>query len=590
MRGRFAEQLSERVLVFDGAMGTVLHVAGNSLDRALPELNLSNPELVSTIHESYVAAGADVLLTNTFGANRLRLAEHGCSVSARDINLAAVRLARQARRGVHRTIFVAGSVSPAVSSSARAGVRADERAEVVREQVQALVDGGVDLLVLETFGHLDELVEAITVAAEVTDLPIVAQATFTSDGLTPAGETPREVVKTLTGLPVTAVGANCTVGPQHMLAILDELRDAGDLPVGVHPNAGMPRRTGRRFTYPVARAHFGRYARRFAEHGAAMIGGCCGTTPGHIREVVARLADLRPRQASPVTAVPKPRPAPPQSPLARRLARPGFVLAAQVTPHGEPEDVERVRGADLALVRGNFGEALRLEREAGVDTITTVTAWDRSLAALQADLLGAHAFGLRTVVCETGTPAPLGDYPGADGIWEVDSVGLIGLLAGLNSGRDHTGLTLATRTAFHIGARVNPGAEDQDAELSRTKAKIAAGAQFLITRPVYELEGLSRMVTELSGVDIPVLVAIAPLSGFAEAEYLAYEVPDVTIPPRALSELEAAGEREAEVGLALAAELLDGARDLVRGAVVVADEHPGKIESLLRQEKSALQL
>ncbi|MDQ0382432.1 bifunctional homocysteine S-methyltransferase/methylenetetrahydrofolate reductase [Amycolatopsis thermophila] len=589
MRGRFAEKLSERVLVFDGAMGTVLHVAGNSLDRALPELNLSNPELVSTIHEGYVAAGADVLLTNTFGANRLRLAEHGCSVSVRDINLAAVRLARQARRGVHRTIYVAGSVSPAVSAGQRSGVRADERLDVVREQVTALVDGGVDLLVLETFGHLEELTEAVEAAADLTDLPIVAHATFTADGLTPGGETPSEVAKALSGLPVTAIGANCTLGPQHMLTVLDQLTDATDLPVGVHPNAGMPRRTGRRFTYPVARAHFGRYARRYAEHGAAMIGGCCGTTPGHIREVVARLADLRPRETRPVTAVPQPRPAPPQSPLARRLAQPGFVLAAQVTPRGEPEDAQLVRdsGLDLVLVRGHFGDALHLERETGVDTITTVEAWDRSLAALQADLLGAHAFGLRTVVCETGTPLPLGDYPGADGIWEVDSVGLIGLLAGLNAGRDHTGLTLATRTAFHIGARINPGAEDADVELSRTKAKIAAGAQFLITRPVYDLAGLSRMVTELSGVDIPVLVAIEPLSGYAEAEYLAYEVPDVTIPPSTLSALESAGDREAEVGLALAAEVLDGARSLVRGAVVVAGKRTGKIEPLVRQEKSS---
>ena len=588
MRGRFAEQLSERVLVFDGAMGTVLHAAGNSLDRALPELNLSNPELISTVHESYVAAGADVLLTNTFGANRLRLAEHGCSVSARDINLAAARLARQARRGVHRTIFVAGSVSPASGPAHRAGVRAGERVEVLREQITALADGGVDLLVLETFGSADELTEAVEVAADVTDLPILAQATFTGDGRTPGGDTPRDVAKALIGLPVTAIGANCTVGPQHMLAVLDELTGATDLPVGVHPNAGMPRRTARRFSYPVTRAHFGRYARRYAEHGAAMLGGCCGTTPGHIREVVARLADLRPREQRPVTAVPAPRPAPPQSRLAQRFAQPGFVLAAQITPRGQDDDAERLRGAPLALVRGNFGEALRLERESGVDTITTVTAWNRSPAALQADLLGAHAFGLRTVVCETGTPAPLGDYPGADGVGEVDSVGLIRLLAGLNAGRDHTGLTLATRTAFHIGARVNPGAEDLDAELARTKAKIAAGAQFLITWPVYEQAGLARLTDALSGVDIPVLVTIAPLTGFAEAEYLAYEVPDVTIPPRALAELEAAGDRAGEVGLMLAAELLDGARELVRGAVVVADEHPGNVDPLLRQQTPAV--
>jgi methionine synthase / methylenetetrahydrofolate reductase (NADH) len=584
----FTKAVSERILVCDGAMGTMLHAAGNSLDRALPELNLSNPELVSTVHESYVAAGVDILLTNTFGANRLRLAEHGSSLNVRDINLAAVRLARQARRGVDRTIFVGGSVSPAVSASQRQSVRADERVEVIRDQVRALVDGGVDLLVLETFGYLDELVEAVGVTAEWSDLPIVVQATFTAEGLTPGGETPHEVASALSGLPIAALGANCTVGPQRMLAVVEELRRYTTLPISAQPNAGLPRRVGRRFEYSVDGDYFSRYARRYVERGASIVGGCCGTTPTHLRDVVAKLADLRPKQQQ---RRPEPEPRrqvvrPEHGELAQRLAERRFVVAAQIAPPagGDAQEatelatILRKNGIDLVFVAAresasaqvsSVSLALHVEREVGAETIATVTTWDKTIMTLQADLLGVHAFGMRTVVCETGSPPLRGDYPNADGIWEVDSVGLIELLAGLNDGRDCNGLTLATKTSFHIGARFNPGAEDRDAELARTRAKIAAGAQFLISRPVYEADGLLGMLAELSNEDVPVLMAVSPLSGFAEAEYLAHEVPDVRVPPAALAALEAAGDRGREVGLELARDLLDQARPLLRGVVLV---------------------
>jgi methionine synthase I (cobalamin-dependent)/5,10-methylenetetrahydrofolate reductase len=583
----FAKVLRERVLVCDGAMGTMLHAAGNSLDRALPELNLSNPELVSTVHESYVGAGVDVVLTNTFGANRLRLAEHGSSTSVRDINLAAVRLARQARRGVDRTIFIGGSVSPAVSASQRQSVRPDERVEAIREQVRALIDGGVDLLVLETFGYLDELVEAVRVAAGLADLPILAQATFTAEGLTPGGETPHEVASALGELPIAAIGANCTVGPQRMLSVVDELRRYTTLPISAQPNAGLPRRIGRRFEYSVEGDYFARYARRYVERGASIVGGCCGTTPAHIRDIVTTLTDLRPKQQRRSEPV-RPRPVvqPEHGRLAQRLAERRFVVAAQIAPPaggGAEEATELVsvlrrNGIDLVFVAARESAraqvssaslALHVEREVGAETIATVTTWDKTIMTLQADLLGAHAFGMRTVVCETGNPPLRGDYPNADGIWEVDSVGLIELLAGLNDGRDCNGLTLATKTSFHIGARFNPGAEDRDAELARTRAKIAAGAQFLITRPVYEAEGLAAMLALLSEEDIPVLMAVSPLTGYAEAEYLAHEVPDVRIPRATLEALEAAGERGREVGLELASELLAEARPLVRGVVLV---------------------
>ncbi|HKS46466.1 MAG TPA: bifunctional homocysteine S-methyltransferase/methylenetetrahydrofolate reductase [Amycolatopsis sp.] len=583
----FAEALDERALVCDGAMGTMLHAAGNSLDRALPELNLSNPELVSTVHESYVAAGVDILLTNTFGANRLRLAEHGRSTSVRDINLAGVRVARQARRGVDRTIFVGGSVSPAVSASQRQSVRADERVEVIRDQVQALVDGGVDLLVLEAFGYLDELVEAVEVAAGLTELPILAQATFTAEGVTPGGETPHEVAGTLSELPVVALGANCTVGPQRMLSVVEELRRYTTFPISAQPNAGLPRRVGRRFEYSVNGDYLAGYARRCVAAGASVVGGCCGTTPTHIRDIVTKLGDLRPKQQRRAEPAPR-RPVvqPEQSGLAQSLAERRFVVAAQISPPaggGAEEATElvvklREQGIDLIFVaalgsaRAQVSSAsltLHLEREVGVETIATVTTWDKTIMTLQADLLGVHTFGMRAVVCETGNPPLRGDYPNADGIWEVDSVGLIELLAGLNDGRDCNGLTLATKTSFHIGARFNPGAEDLDAELARARAKINTGAQFLITRPVYEVDTLAAMLAELSEEDVPVLMAVSPLVGFAEAEYLAHEVPDVRIPPSVLAAMAEAGDRGRETGLKLAIDLLTEARPLVQGVVLV---------------------
>jgi methionine synthase / methylenetetrahydrofolate reductase(NADPH) len=580
----FAEALNDRLLICDGAMGTMLHAAGNSLDRTLPELNLSNPDLVSTVHNSYVGAGVDVILTNTFGASRLRLAEHGYAAEVIEINRAAVRLATQAAAAVRRPVFVGGSVSPAVSASQRSHVPKDERVDAVREQVLALADAGVDLLVLETFGFLDELLEAVRVAAEVSDLPILAQVTFTSEGHTPGGESPHEVASALARLPVTALGANCTVGPQRMLDIVERLRRHTDLPISAQPNAGLPRRvSGRRFEYSLDGDYFANYARRYAQAGASMIGGCCGTTPAVLRAVVAGVSTMprRPAQRAPA------RPAP--EVFAQQLTDRGFVVAAEIAPPSAgsmdtaADTTAAVRAhSDLVLVSAGKGTgaqlsstsvALHLQHLVGVETIATITTWDKTIMSLQADLLGAHAFGIRTVVCEKGNPPLRGDYPNADGIWEVDSTGLIELVAGLNAGRDCNGLALATKTSFRIGARCNPGSADLDKEIARTRAKIAAGAEFLITRPVYELDnGLRCLLDELRDVMVPVLVTVSPLSGFAEAEYLAYEVPDVAIPKQVLAQLEAAGTNGRETGAKIAADLVAQARKLCQGIVVVLRE------------------
>jgi len=469
------------------------------------------------------------------------------------------------------------------------------------------------------FGYLDELVEAVAVAGETCDIPIIAQATFAGDGNTLGGETPREVASVLSGLPITMLGTNCTIGPQRMLSVVEDLVRYASLPVSAQPNAGQPRRVGhRRFEFSVDGSYFARYLRRFAEAGVALVGGCCGTTPTHIRAAAHALADF-----SQTAARAAPQPAHGaitagtagaagaagtvtqagggvHGTLADHLARRRFVIAAGIAPpldgvideavdavtalHGRGIGLFAVSPRENARTRlDSLNMALHLQHQTGVETVATVTTWDKTIMTLQADLLGAHALGIRSVVCTTGSPPVLGDYPAVDGVWEVDSIGLTSLLAGLNQGRDSNGLALTTRTSFCIGARINPSARDTEAEIARARAKVAAGAQFLVTRPVYELDSLRQMVGALAGDDIPVLVSVTPLRSFEEADYLAHEVPDVHIPADTLRAMECAGRGEARVtGLKLATGLLREARTLVGGVVLAAaDDDPAALDPLV---------
>jgi methionine synthase / methylenetetrahydrofolate reductase(NADPH) len=587
--GLLAAALGERILICDGAMGTMLHAAGNSLDLALPELSLSNPALVSTIHESYLSAGADIILTNTFGASRLRLAEQGYGGQVSEINLAGLRLAARAREGAGRPVLIAGSVSPAVTASQRRRVTAQQRIAALAEQIEALAAGGADLLILETFGYLEELAEAVTVASQASGAAVIAQATFAADGRTLGGESPSEVASVLSALPVAVIGTNCTLGPHGMLAVVQAMAAHTTLPVSAQPNAGLPRRVaGRRFEYNVDGAYFARYARRLAEAGAAVIGGCCGTTPGQIQAAAAEISGVPPRFRRPAAPTASPSPvilSGRDDGLADRLAGGRFVVAAGIAPPvggGADEAADqaaalRDRGIEVFFIASrpspraqvsSIDLAFHLQQRVQAETIATVTTWDKTIMTLQADLLGANALGLRNVVCETGNPPLLGDYPNADGIWDVDSIGLVELVAGLNEGTDCNGLTLAAKTSLYPGARFNPSAADPDAELARTESKIRAGARFLVTRPVYAPQPLSRMVAALAGHGIPILVCVVPLRSFGEADYLAHEVPDAGVPEQALTAMERAGARAERTGLELAADLLAEARSLVRGAVL----------------------
>jgi methionine synthase / methylenetetrahydrofolate reductase (NADH) len=613
--------LGRRVLVCDGAMGTMLHAAGAALDRSLPELNLSDPVLVSAIHESYLAAGADIIQTNTFGANRLWLGHHGFPDQVVEINRAGVRIAREAQARCDREVLVAGSVSPAVTAPQRRRIGSAERMDVLREQLQALVAGpGVDLVILETFGYLDELVEAAGVASDVCGVPIVAQATFADDAHTLGGETPREVATVLSGLPVAMLGTNCTIGPQRMLTVAEDLVRYASIPVSAQPNAGQPRRTGpRHFEFSIDGGYFARYLRRFADAGVTLVGGCCGTTPTHIAEAVTAIrpatspspspspsqepasatapatAHAAPRQRTrtgfpPRATAPAEAARPVAGSLSDQLASRRFVVAAAIATPAGARAGEAVQAAAELQAQGievfavqppeltrthsdSLDMALHLQQQVGVETIATVMTWDKTIMTLQAELLGAHALGVRSVICTTGSPPVLGDYPAVDGIWEVDSLRLISLLSGLNAGRDSDGLALTTRTLFCVGARVNPGARDPDAEIARARAKVRAGAHFLVSRPVYELSSLLRVVSALEADGIPLLLSVAPLRSFEEADYLAHEVPGVRIPPDTLRALDRAGRGGARaVGIDLAADLLREARKLVSGVILAAAE------------------
>jgi methionine synthase I (cobalamin-dependent)/5,10-methylenetetrahydrofolate reductase len=551
--------LAGQVVICDGAMGTMLHAAGVPLDRSLPELNLSRPGLVRDLHSAYVSAGAQILQTNTFGANRLRLAGSALENGVSEINIAGARLAREAAQRAGHPVLVAGSVGPAVSAPAVRRVPASARAETLREQIAALCNW-VDLLILETFGDLESLIQAVEVAASESDLPVVAQLTFGDDGRTLRGEDPAEAAAALSALPVTALGANCTVGPAVLVGVVGELARGTELPVSVQPNAGIPQRLGGQVRYARNAAYFAEAAQLFVAAGATLLGGCCGTTPAHVRAISQAVAALPPIQRR-TTAGAAPRPA---SPARTRLAPPSpgwpwerqqVVAAGLQAPNGPqvPEFLARattLRAAGagvLAIIEAAppaarinpVGAAVVVRERVGSEVLLPVEAADRNLAALQADLLGAHALGLRMVVCRTGSPRVAGDYPIAPGgtPWDVDSVGLIAMLGALNDGIDWRGVATAEHTQFVIGGALHTAVGDVMNELDRAESKLRAGAHFLVTDVIYDVEEAARVLGMLRarGVGLPVLATLAPFADVRTLQRLSYEVPEGSIPPSALA-------------------------------------------------------
>lgn len=594
----------DRVLVCDGATGTMLHAAGEPLDRPMSELNLVKPRLVRDLHAAYLAAGADIVQTNTFDANRLRLDRAGLRDRVAEVNIAAARLAREAVRESGSAALVAGSVGPVMSATRPLGRR--DREAALREQIAALANW-VDLIILETFGDAESLAEAAGIALGESDLPVIAQLTFGDDGRTLRGEEPRAAAAGLASAGVTAVGANCTVGPAVLLDVAAELAAGSALPVSVQPNAGVPRRSGGQLRYARDTGYFAESARRFIDAGAVIVGGCCGTTPAHIR-AIARAVRQSPSRPAPTGAAPsgavpssagpaRPRPvaltvpAQPTGPPAGWPHRGHFAVIAGVrAPHDG--DIPRFAahagalvsaGADLLAIDGEETSASQvspvaaaavLRERAGADVLIDVEAAGRHLSALQADLLGGYALGVRTVVCRSGTPWVPGDYPDPQAPGDVDSVRLIALLAGLNEGTDWRGGKVPDQTRFVIGACLHTAAADTGQELQRCRDKAEAGAHFLITDLIYDTDATLRLLRELRGhgVDLPVLAVFAPFADTRAITRLIHEVPGTAVPSAG-----AAGSGPGDPALAV----LEGVKRL-RGLIAGALIHsPGKPDDQL---------
>ncbi len=593
----FSARLRESILIADGAMGSQLHeVVGPQ--RSFEELNATQPEAVFRVHQAYIEAGAQLIETNTFGANRLKLTAAGLGDDVQRLNHRGVKIAREAREGAPREILIAGSIGPLGVLKQVREVPAEEATEIFREHAQALEERGVDLFLLETFSDLGELLAAIDAIRGFSNLPIVAQMTFAEDGTAYGGTRPADAAAKLAGRNVQAIGSNCTLGPQSLLPILQELASAaGTLPGSAMPNVGFPRRMGDRTVYPRSSPeYFAHFAQDAAALGVRLLGGCCGTTPEHIRAMAEAVKKLRPATragtAHPLEARVE---APariakrePESRLWRKMQAREFVTSVEIDP---PKGISLDRifeqvdhilaNAKVDAIDINSGALARVGMDAlmvasalearGIETIPHLTTRDLNIIGLQASLLGVWTVGcVRNVLAVTGDPPSVGDYPEISGVFEVDSIGLVKVLARLNQGMDWTGKTLGGATNFTIGVAVNPLAEDLDYEVTRFRAKIEAGAHFAMTQPLFDPEHWYAFLKKLGGkCEIPVMLGIWPLTSYKQAVRLNNEVPGIVIPEPVLKELEAAGAAARERGFALARKMLDWARSEVAGAYLI---------------------
>ena len=588
-----------RVLVCDGAMGTMLHSAGVPLGRPVCELNLSQPRLVRDLHSAYLSAGAHIIQTNTFDANRLRLARAGLQDRVTEINIAGARLAREAVQQSGADALVAASVGPVISAAVPR-VPAQARGPVLAEQIAALADW-TDLVILETFGDIESLVQAVEVALAECDLPVIAQMTVGDNGRTLRGEGPGAVAAAVAALDVVAVGVNCTVGPAALQTVVRDLATGGPLPVTVQPNAGTPRRLRHQLRYAHNTEYFAEFARKFVASGAAIVGGCCGTTPAHIRAVARAVDGLvpgRPLGAPAVPAAVTARPVvtavSPRTDRGETVAWPHagrfVVLAGLPAPRGQdvPEFVAQAEGLmsagvdmlaitdrDTPAARVNpIAAAVVLRDRLAADVMLQMEAADRSLAALEADLLGAYALGVLTVVCRSGTPRVAGDYPDSYSLWDVDSVRLITALSGLNDGFDWRGVATPDQTRFVIGASLDTAAMDIGQELSRAEEKVRAGAHFLLTDVIYDVGSSVGVLSGLRarGVDLPVIVALAPFEDPQTIARHIHEVPEVSSAAHPLAALR--GGEDLATRVDSAREAVHKLRDLASGVLIHAPARP----------------
>jgi len=559
--------------------------------------NLRNPDHVERIHQEYIEAGAEIIETNTFSGNRFRLAQFHLEDRIEEINRAAVALAR---RAAGDQTYVAGSVGPTGKLLAPIGkIKLAQARGAFTEQIEILVKAGVDLLILETFVSLNELDEAITAAKEVTNLPIAAQKTSPEDGSILSGSFPLEVAEHLLNRGVDVVGANCTVGPQRMFSIIRTMYKDG-VCLSAQPAAGIPTLQDGRSVYHTTPEYLATYARELVQAGVTLIGACCGSTPAHIRAIRAAISDLRgpaPKDSLAIEARPRetmtvgagvgeePSRSDERSRFARNIGKKFLTTVELDIPRGLDmsslidgarylhrsgiDAINVTDGARARLRMSSIALSHLLQAEVGIETITHLTTRDRNLIGLQADLLGAHAFGLRNILCITGDPTSVGDYPHATSVFDVDSIGLIRAVKSMNQGRDLMGNTLERKTSFLIACAANPGADDLDRELKRLGKKVEEGAQIIFTQPMYEMSTLEDFIRRIEQWHTPVMLGILPLRSYRHAEFLHNEIPGMVIPAAVREKLRAADGKAAEVGVQLATQFLREAKAMVAGAYLM---------------------
>ncbi len=591
----FMTRLERGPLLADGAMGTMLYARGRvAFDQCFDALNLTDANLVKGIHRDYIASGAELIETNTFGANRFKLVVHNLADKVAEINRAGAALAREAVEASKRRVFIAGSMGPTARPMAPLGtVTLEDVRAAFAEQAAALVAGGVDVLILETFTDLAELLEAVRGVQEATAVPLIAQMTFTQEGKTLLGHAPREIVQALESLDVEVVGANCSVGSQGILDVIQQMAAvATRAKLSAMPNAGFPAYVGGRYIYFSTPSYMAEHARRLVALGARIIGGCCGTTPEHIAAIREALREPVREAAWTPAAVPgiahEPEPqAWPVAPttLASKLGK-AFVVTVEVAPPRGVHDRKELEGCRRLLTAGvdavnvsdnpmarlrmsPWAMCARIQSEVGLETVLHFTTRDRNLVRLQSDLLAVHALGVRNILVLRGDPPQMGDYPTATALSDVKPSGLVKLIKEFNQGRDVAGNSIGTPTAFTVGVALNLAAPHLEKEVRVLERKIEAGADFICTMPIYEPEALDRFLRLAGDLSVPVLVGILPLAGHRHAEFLHNELPGFSIPAWVRDRVRRAGSDGREEGVRIAQELLTVIRSQVAGVYLL---------------------
>jgi methionine synthase I (cobalamin-dependent)/5,10-methylenetetrahydrofolate reductase len=593
----FRQHLSQRVLVADGAMATMLYSSGVFINRCFDELNLSSPDLVRQIHRDYADAGAEILETNTYGANRVRLAGFGFSEKLGAINQAGVKLAREASQG---SAFVAGAIGPlGVHLEPLGPTSFAEARAIFREQSDALVGAGVDLLILETFGDLQELREAVLAAREAAgaDLVIVAQVAVDDFGCLPSGALVETFSREMDSWPADVIGVNCSVGPKTTLEVIEQMARLSSKPLSAMPNAGIPTLVEGRNIYLCSPEYMAQYARRLLLAGVKIIGGCCGTTPDHIKLIRSETRSLQLREGNRNIAVEEPAfksqglaliPLAEKSKLGAKLVAGKFVAMVEILPPRGLDASREIAGARLCAENGidciNVPDGPRasarvsaqatcqlIQQQAGIEAVNHFCCRDRNILGIQSELLGAHTVGIRNLICITGDPPRMGMYPGATAVFDIDSIGLINIVKNLNRGLDIGGNPLGSQTALVIGCGADPGALNLDEEIRRFEWKVQAGAEYVVTQPVFDLDLLEIFLKRIEHVKIPVVCGIWPLSSLRNAEFMINEL-RVRVPPQFVERMRRADNQEKarEEGVAIAQEMAAKVRSMVQGVQLSA--------------------